>query len=59
MVAACGDAHSREELKEWNQRIEYKNKRKQRADRVCGAKSFVDLVIDKLSNAKNSETVRG
>ncbi len=46
------EAHSREELKEWKERFEYRQKKAQKAAKLYG-KSFVDIVLDKLAAAKN------
>ena len=53
----CVEAHSQEELKEWKERFEYRQKKIQRAAKLYG-KSFVDTLLDKLASSNNPEKVR-
>lgn len=50
--AQCVEAHNKEELKEWKERFEYRKNKAQKAAKLYG-KSFVDVVLDKLSAAKS------
>ena len=52
----CVDAHSAEELKEWKERFEYRQKKIQRAAKLYG-KSFTDQLLDKLASSNNPEKV--
>jgi hypothetical protein len=52
----CVEAHSSEELREWKDRFEFRQKKAQKAAKLYG-KSFADTVLDKLSAAKNKESV--
>lgn len=54
--AQCVDAHSKEELKEWRDRLEYRLKRAQKAAKLVG-KTFTDTVLDKLGKASSPENV--
>jgi hypothetical protein len=53
----CVDAHSAEELREWKDRFEFRQKKAHKAAKMYG-KSFADVVLEKLSAAKNKESVR-
>ena len=53
----CVDAHSNEELREWKERFEFRQRKAQKAAKMYG-KSFADVVLEKLSAAKNKESVR-
>ena len=50
----CVEAHSYEELKEWKERFEYRQKKLQRAAKLYG-KSFVDTLLDKLASSNHPE----
>ena len=50
----CVEAHSLEELKEWKDRFEYRQKKIQRAAKLYG-KSFVDTLLDKLASSNHPE----
>ena len=52
----CVEAHSLEELKEWKDRFEYRQKKIQRAAKLYG-KSFVDTLLDKLASSNHPEKV--
>ena len=52
----CVEAHSSEELKEWKERFDYRQKKIQRAAKLYG-KTFVDTLLDKLSSSNNPEKV--
>lgn len=52
----CVAAHSKEELREWKERFEYRQKKAWKATRLYG-KSFVETVIEKWSSAKNPGTI--
>jgi hypothetical protein len=52
----CVDAHVAEELKEWKERFEYRQKKIQRAAKLYG-KSFTDQLLDKLASSNNPEKV--
>ena len=41
-------AHSKEELKEWKDRMEYRKKKLRKANRMYG-KTFVDSIVDRLA----------
>ena len=53
----CVEAHSQEELREWKERFEYRQKKAQKAAKLYG-KSFAELVLEKISAAKNKDAVR-
>ena len=52
----CVEAHSSEELKEWKERFDYRQKKIQRAAKLYG-KSFVDTLLDKLASSNSPEKV--
>ena len=52
----CVEAHSQEELKEWKERFEYRQKKIQKAAKMYG-KSFVDTLLDKLAASNKPEKV--
>ncbi|QQP40187.1 Uncharacterized protein FKW44_014159 [Caligus rogercresseyi] len=47
--AQCVEAHSKEELTEWKDRFDYRQKKAFKANKILG-KTFVDNVIERLSN---------
>ena len=53
----CTNAHSNEELKEWNLRLEYRQKKLLNASKICG-KTFVENLHEKLSASRRPESVR-
>lgn len=52
----CVEAHCLDELREWKDRFDYRQKRAQRAQKMYG-KSFGDILLDKLASAKNQDTI--
>ncbi|XP_040566759.1 probable helicase with zinc finger domain [Lepeophtheirus salmonis] len=48
----CVDAHSKEELLEWKDRFDFRQKKAFKANKILG-KTFVDTVIEKLNNSSN------
>jgi len=52
----CVEAHSTEELREWKDRFEYRQKKAQKAAKMYG-KSFADMILEKIAAAKNKDMV--
>ncbi|TRY67479.1 hypothetical protein TCAL_05962 [Tigriopus californicus] len=52
----CVAAHSKEELREWKERFDYRQKKALKATRLYG-KSFVETVIEKWSSAQNPRSI--
>jgi len=52
----CVEAHSSEELREWKERFEYRQKKAQKAAKMYG-KSFADMILEKIAAAKNKDMV--
>eukprot|EP00095_Tigriopus_kingsejongensis_P007852 maker-scaffold62_size438377-snap-gene-2.15 protein:Tk07852 transcript:maker-scaffold62_size438377-snap-gene-2.15-mRNA-1 annotation:"helicase with zinc finger protein domain" len=52
----CVAGHSKEELREWKERFEYRQKKALKATKMYG-KSFVETVIEKWSSAKNPSMI--
>jgi hypothetical protein len=50
------DAHSKEELREWQERFKFRLKRAQKAEKLLG-KSFVDTILEKLEVSKYPDGV--